>query len=324
MKVRFFSLAVILLVLSACQPVQPLTQVTLQLNRAHNSGYGGFYAADQEGLYARQGLAVSFLTGSADVDPILPVVNGEAQFGIAPAEAVIAARSQGLPVKAVVVLHQHSPVVFFSLNEYGIDHPEDLTGQTIRVSSSTVSMLHAVLSHMGFEPDSYSELVLPASVDAFLHGGAVVWTAYSTDLSVELEFLGYDLNYIYPDDYGVHFYGDVIFTTEEIIENQPDLVEGFVRASLAGYRRALQDLETVGSYTIEYDPELDLDLQLLILQSSLPLINTGTVPVGSMQAEHWQAMIDILRDDGVVETSLQAEDVFDNQFIEALTAEGQP
>ncbi len=324
MKSKVHVFIVLLLLLTSCQPAQPLTQIVLQLNREHNGANGGFYAADQEGLYARQGVAVDFLTGDADADPIMPVVNGEAQFGIAPAEAVIAARSQGFPVKAVAVLHQHSPVVFFSLAEYGIERPQDMVGRTIRVSSSTQSMLHAVMSHMGFDRDTYTEVVLPADVETFLNGEAEVWTAYSNSLNIELEYLGYVLNYIYPDDYGIHFYGDVIFTTDEIIEQQPDLVEGVVLASLSGFQRALEDLEPVGEYTALYDPTINVDLQILILHASLPLINTGIVMVGDMQLQRWQAMIDILQEEGVLSHPVRAEDVYDGQFVTFSTSEVKP
>jgi len=104
MKIRKFIFAFSLLVLaiSACTPsatpTPPPTPITIQLNWLHYGFFGGLYAADQNGIFAQEGLAVTFIEGGATVDYITPVFDGTAQFGIASADVLIQARAEGKPV----------------------------------------------------------------------------------------------------------------------------------------------------------------------------------------------------------------------------------
>ena len=82
--------------LSACAsaPLTPApTSVTLQLRWTHQAQFAGFYAADQNGYYADEGLAVSFLEGGATTDLLTPVLSDSAQFGVAGADTLILVHS---------------------------------------------------------------------------------------------------------------------------------------------------------------------------------------------------------------------------------------
>src|SRR3990170_2892311 len=80
-------IAALSLAASACSPASgratpgPLQPIILQLRWTHNAQFAGFYAADQNGYYAEEGLALAFLPGGPQVDVLAPVLNGVAQFG---------------------------------------------------------------------------------------------------------------------------------------------------------------------------------------------------------------------------------------------------
>ena len=52
-----------------------------------------------------------------------------------------------------------------------------------------------------------------------------------------------DLNIIDPKNYGIDFYGDLIFTTEKEIKEHPKRVEAFTRATIKGWKYALKHKE---------------------------------------------------------------------------------
>ena len=66
-------------------------------------------------------------------------------------------------------------------------------------------------------------------------GEAPVWGAYVNAVGGRVQRAGYKINIIYPDDYGVHFYGDTLFASETLSRSNPDLVRRFLRASLKGW-----------------------------------------------------------------------------------------
>ena len=65
-------------------------------------------------------------------------------------------------------------------------------------------------------------------------------------LVVVVQRAGYKINLIYPDDYGVHFYGDTIFARDDFIAANPDLVRRFLRASLKGWTYAVENPAAAG------------------------------------------------------------------------------
>ena len=83
MKTLNISITALLLIgvgLTACgpsaTPIPALTSITMQLLFTHNATFSGFYAADQKGYYAAEGLVVTFIEGGPTIDLIAPVLNG--------------------------------------------------------------------------------------------------------------------------------------------------------------------------------------------------------------------------------------------------------
>jgi NitT/TauT family transport system substrate-binding protein len=306
--------------LSACgQPAtSALTPITVQLLWTHNATFSGFYAADQEGYYSAEGLAVTFIEGGSTIDLIAPVLNSRAQFGVAGADALLLARSDGNPVRAIAVIDRRSPLVFGALTDSGISRPQDFVGKTIRVTPQVIPSLHAMMEHVGIPPDQYTEVTLPSEVGVFDSGQAQVWGLYLNNFAITLQQTDHELNFIYPDDYGVHFYGDTLFTTDEMLATKPDLVLRFLRATLRGWTWAVENADQTGVLVKKYNPEANANLEVVKMTASLPLVNTGEDYIGWMKSEVWSGMEQMLREQGVLTAPLDVTQVYTLQFLEQI------
>ena len=308
--------------LPACNSITPssqaLTPVTLQLSFSHQAEFAGFYVAEQEGYYREEGLDVSFIEGGPDVDFITPVVDGAAQFGVAQPADLILARAAGKPVRSIAVIYRHNPIVFFALADSGITRPQDFIGKRIRSTLTIDQTLLAMMTRVGISPDLYETVYLPSDVDQFASGEVPVWSGFINVFLIEVQRAGYKVNIIYPDDYGIHFYGDVLITTDDLIANDPDLVQRFTRATLKGWRFAVENPETVGAYVQKYRADADVDLEIARMTASIPLVNTGEDFIGWMNAETWEAMAQTLREQGVLTDPLDLSQVFTMQFLEEI------
>ena len=69
---------------------------------------------------------------------------------------------------------------------------------------------------------------------------------YLTNFLVAIQQAGHKVNIIYPDDYGVHFYADSIFATDDLIAKNPDLARRFLRATLKGWTFTVENPAQVG------------------------------------------------------------------------------
>lgn len=314
-------LLVIAFALSACASTTttpPPTPVTVQLAWTHQSNFSGFYAADQRGFYAAEGLAVTFVEGGPQVDLLSPVLDGTAQFGVTGADELIRARAQGRPVRALATIYRRSPVVFISLAELGITRPQEFAGKTIRVAPNLIASLRAMTARVGVPPDRYIEVALPSDVAVFATGEVPVWGGFIDGLAIAAQQAGYKINIVYPDDYGVHFYGLTIFATDDFIAQNPDLVLRFVRATLLGWDYIIQDPEQDGELVAVYDPKADVALENLRMSIMLPLVNTGEDHIGWMKPAMWAGMEETLREQGVITQPLDVSQVYTLQFLEEI------
>ena len=308
--------------LSGCQRTPSanpaLTPITVQLQWSHQAQFAGLYAADQNGYYADEGLAVTFVSGGSNVDGLSPLLDGSAQFATATAEQVLVARAEGKPLKAVAVIYRRSPAVFMALSSTGITRPQDFVGKTIRTPAPMAATLHAMMARLGIAPDQYTEVDLPSEVEAFADGGVPVWGTYVNGMTLSVQRAGYEVNLILPDDYGVHFYADSLIATDDLIENHPDLVRRFLRASLRGWTFAVENPESIGPMMLHYAPGSDAELESAKVMASIPLVNTGEDYIGWMEPEIWAAMAQTLQELGVITGPVDVGQVYALEFVNEI------
>ena len=299
-------------------PTQTLTPITVQLQWTHQAQFAGMHAADQNGYYGEEGLKVTFVEGGAQVDRFTPVLDGTAQFSMATADELILARAQGKPLRVIATIYRRSPIVFIALASTGITKPEEFTGKTIRVSANLVPSLHAMTTRVGVTPDQYTEVVLPSDVQMFASGEVPVWGGFSNGFIISVLDAGYQINWIYPDDYGVHFYADTLFASDDLIAKNPDLVLRFLRATLKGWTYAVENPADVSALVQKYNPDADPDLEIKKMTASIPLVNTGEDFIGWMKPQIWAEMAETLREQGVLTEPLDVTQVYTLQFIEEI------
>lgn len=307
---------------TACMPAPAskpvLTPITVQLQWAHQATFGGMYAADQKGFYSDEGLQVNFHEGGSTIDHLSPVINGEAEFGTTTAVSLIQARAQGKPLKAVAVINQRSPVVFVTLANSGITRPQQFAAKTIRTTSNLQTTLHAMTSFVGLSPSQYQEITLPSDVSLFASGEVPIWGMFINGMVVNITRAGHAINIIYPDDYGIHFYGDVIFTTEKTIEEKPELVLRFLSATLKGWTYAVINPQTVGGMVKRYAPNSDPQIENEKMLATLNLVNTGEQPIGWMSDEMWQEMNHTLVKFELLIKPLDISTTYEKRFLEEI------
>lgn len=304
---------------SACavQQTPALTPVTLQLSWTHSSQFAGYYAADQLGYYAEEGLEILFIEGGPTVDRMKAVLDGTAQFGIGGGTNLIEARLEGHQVVGIAAILRRDPLAFFSLTSSGITRPQDFEGKVVQVYVRTRPYLYPMLARVGLSPEQIIE-ANDAVFDDLYSGKVDVAMGFVTTQLPAVQRAGYEVNTIYPDDYGVHFMSDVIFATDTFIAQNNDLTLRFLRATLKGWTYSVENPEEAAAFVTQYKPQADLAYETAILIASLPYINTGEDHIGWMKPEVWAGMEQILREQGVLTQPVDITQVYTLQFLEAI------
>ncbi len=296
---------------------RPLTSVTLKLVWKHQSQFAGFYAADKLGFYREEGLEVKFIPRSSPTENIFQsVMEGTADFGICYGVGIITARSEGLKVKAIASVYRRWPVVFLTRKDSGISRPHDFPGRTIRTPTPGGAIcLRAMMKRLNLDPTSVRAVDVGFDFSRFLSGEVDIWPGYITNEVLVARKKGIELNRILPHDYGVHLYGDTLYTMDQTIHERPDVVRAFVRASLRGWRWAIENPSEAGPMARDHEPKLDGDHQIDMLQSGIPFIHTGEDRIGWMREESWQGMHRVLLEQGILKAPVEPKSTFTMEFL---------
>lgn len=318
-----FCMLVLALTLTACAGPgatrsQPLTPITVQLKYFHQAQFAGFYAADQNGYYADEGLQVSFLEGGPTVDLEQAVRDGSAQFGVTAAELLVTGRAAGQDLRAIAVIFRRNPLVFMTLADSGITRPPDIVGKRVQYNATTRVLLNAMLDRFDTTPDQYIEIDVGADLESFYAGKVDVWNAFLTNEVLAARSAGHPVNVINPDDYGIHFYSDTLYARDDYIDANPDVVLRFLRATLHGWTYAVENPEKMAAMVAKYNPKADLPHETEQMIAGLPLINTGEDQIGWMKSEVWADMEATLRNQAVLTGTLDITQVYTMRFLEEI------
>ncbi|MCB1955101.1 MAG: ABC transporter substrate-binding protein [Rhodocyclaceae bacterium] len=263
-----------------------LESVTLQLKWFHQFQFAGYYAAKHKGYYAEEGLDVDISPLDPSKTVVHSVVSGEAQYGIGDS-GIVADFAKGAPIVALAAIFQHDPLVFISLQSSGIISPYEMAGKRLMFDAkgSDEGPLRALLEDAGLTSEKYQYVQHTYDKDDLASGRVDVTSAYLTDQPFYFRERGIPINIINPQNYGLDFYGDLTFTSERELEEHPDRVARFVRASLKGWQYALDHPEElIQLIKSEYQSELSVDHLRFEAAEARKMIAPEGVPLGFLDA----------------------------------------
>lgn len=296
MRYRAFAFVVLLILNGLCAIAHAADAVTVRLKWYNQAQFAGFYVAQDKGFYKSAGLDVNIQPGGPDFPAVQMVAGGNEQFGVTGADQILIARSKGVPVVALAVIYRRNPFVLFSLAKSGIKAPADWVGKKVgvKIGGNEELIYRAVLAKAGIDKAKLSEIPVKFDMTPLLAGAIDVWPGYLINEVLEAKEKGFDVNVIYPSDYGIDLYADTLFTTEKMLKEKPDVVRRFAAATLKGWNDAIGAPEEAAKITVKYGDKLTFAHELAMIKASLPLLKPDGKPVGAMDTVGWSSAQQLL------------------------------
>lgn len=258
-------------------------KVILQLKWFHQFQFAGFYAAKEQGFYQDAGFDVTIRERDIKSSAIQDVLDGKADFGVADSSIVVQ-RLNNQPLVIASTIFQTSPLIFISKKDANITSPYDLKGKKVMFQRSVDdASLQALMELFGLSVDDYN--FTPHSFDdwAILDGDVDVMSAYRSDQPFKYEKRNIEINIIDPASYGIDFYGDLLFTTEDRAKNDPESVARFVEATRKGWQYALNNQEEIVKLILtNYDQSASSDVLLQEARVTESLVKADLAPIGTI------------------------------------------
>ena len=270
--------------------------VSVRLKWYHQAQFAGLYAAGDRGFYRDSGLDVTLREGGRDANAVTMVASGSDTFGVWGADQVLIARSRGIPIMAVGVIFQESPVCFFAAASSGIRTPWDFVGRTVGMQYGTNVRTEyvAMMRRTGIPLQSVIEFSSGYSLQSFLEGHVDVWNGYEFHEPLLAEREGVPVRVIKPADYGVDMYADTLIARETMVIERPEVVAAFVQATMRGWRYALTNEADAVEMVLERNPRSSSAHESAMLAALRPLIlgrGVGPQGIGTMDGTVWAAML---------------------------------
>ena len=320
MKRFFFFLLVLLGTVTACTGAGPqaLQQIRLPMGFIADPQYAPFYVAVDKGYFAEEGIEIEF-DYSFETDGVALVGANELPFAVVSGEQVLLGRAQGLPLVYVFEWFQRFPIAVVSKTATGINSPADLAGRHVGLpgffGASYVGYIGLLSANGIDQADVDGEEIGFTQVESLTTDRVEAVVGYANNEPLQLAALGEEVNVLYVADY-IDMVANGIITNEATIAENPELVEGFVRAMVRGLADTLANPDEAYEISKKFVDGLD-DSRKEVLMASLEMWRADTL--GLSDPTSWETMQDVMLEMGFLTEPLpDLAAVYTNEFVERV------
>lgn len=322
--------ALVALPLGGCAPRQETGELrTIDVCEVtHSVFYAPQYVAMSQGFFAEEGLSVELTVGQGADKVMAAVLSGSVDIGLAGPEASVYVMEEG---------RQDYPQVFAQLTQrdgsflVGREPKEDFQWEDLRGShllpgrkgGVPYMTLEYVLQEHGLVPGE--DLLFDDSVDfsmmaaAFAAGtGDYVTIFEPTASAMELQGQGHILASVGQAGGEIPF--TAYFAAGSRLAEEPELFEGFTRAVYRGQKWVEEHSpEEVAEVLQPYFADTDPAVMISVVENYKAIDAWAHTPV--MSRPGFEKLQDIMQQAGQLKERVSYDDLVENRFAEAVTAE---
>src|SRR5882724_1298576 len=232
-----------------------VSPVKLALDWVPEPEFGGFYAAREDGGYARHGIQIEIQGGGAGVPVLQMVATGRADFGTVGADEVITARARGADVVALFAVFQTSPQGIMVHASRKLQKLEDVfRSGTLGLETG---LAYAAYLKKKFPWDGVKIVPYDGGVAHFLSDPDFGQQCFVTSEPIAARQQGADPQVFLIADTGFNPYATVVITRRELLQKQPELIKSFVLATREGWQNYLDHPEATNALLGKLNSALD-------------------------------------------------------------------
>ncbi len=295
--------------------------VTLGVGFIPNVQFATYYVGIEKGFYAEEGLDVALDYGFEN-DYLALVGANQFQFMVGSGDQVVIGRAQGLPVKYIMNWYTQYPVVVMAKTDAGISEPADLAGKVVGLpgpfganyvafrgilEAANLAESDVQMESIGFtQAAAVSEGTVDAAVDYGVNGPVVLAQEGIETVQIKLD------NYLTIPANG-------LVTNEATINENPELVEKMVRATLKAVQYTLDNQDEAFDIALIHVPEAadNLDANRAVFDAVIDYWTPqGDYKLGETRLPEWQAAAEFMERIGLVDSVVDAEELFTVDFIQ--------
>lgn len=274
---------------SLSDPALALDKVTFGTNWKAQAEHGGYYQAVADGTYAKHGLDVTIRQGGPQVNHAQLLAAGKIDFNMGGSLfGQFNYTQNNIPMVTIAAIFQKEPQVLLAHPDAGISEMADLDDRTLFISGDGLQTYWLWLKQVyGLSDDQVRPYTFnPAP---FLADSNSVQQGYVTSEPYAIRQQGgFDPVVLMMADYGYDTYSTTIETSQKLVDENPDLVQRFVDASIEGWYNYLYGDNAKANELIKADNPDITDDQIAFSIAALKkygIVDSGdatTLGIGAM------------------------------------------
>lgn len=294
-----------------------------------NLPFVGAYVADRNGYFSEENLSVRIQHVTTPGDNFRFLAAGEVQITTADASALLEHRASDPPIDlvSIALIGQRGQQGFAVLADSGIESPADWVGKTAGYKGSQVTPDYlAILGANAIDRGDVEEVRVGFEPQVLTEGQVDIFPVFVSNEPDTLRRLGYETKVFEAADYDAPTLGLTYVAMRNYVDENPDVVERFLRAVLRGIAWAEANPDAAIDIVLEFAPEEDRDHQKYMLETELGMARNPDADVdliGWQTEEQWQKLHDFMVQYGALSGPLEnISDAFTGRFLQDIYAEG--
>jgi NitT/TauT family transport system substrate-binding protein len=283
-------------VLTLAGPAIALDKVTFGTNWKAQAEHGGFYQAVADGTYAKYGLDVAIRQGGPQVNHSQLLAAGKIDFNMGGnLFGQFNYTQANVPMVTIAAVFQKEPQVLLAHPDSGVQELADLDDKTLFLSNDGRQTYWLWLKQVyGLSDDQVKPYTFnPAP---FLADSNSVQQGYVTSEPFAIQQQGgFEPVVLMMADYGYDTYSTTIETSQRLVDENPDLVQRFVNATIEGWYNYLYGDNKKANELIKADNPEITDDQIAFSIAALKkygIVDSGdatTLGIGAMTDARWES-----------------------------------
>lgn len=287
-----------------------------------NLPFVGVYVAQEKGYFSREGLKVTITHSSGKGEHLQLLTAGEVHITTQDAAVLLKRRADpGLPLVSIALIGQRGQQAFAALASSGLQSPKDWEGHFVGYKGTPPPDLFALLHAVNADPDLVELVNVGFDPRVLTEGQVAVYPVYKSNEPFLIRSWGYELILWDAADFGVPTLGLTYVTSDQILQENSDMLVRFLRATLDGIRYAAENIDEAIEIVMKYTgPETDPDHMRFMLETELvDLYSQATQDkgIGWQTPEQWQALADLLVEVEAM-TPIDVSLVFTNELLDQV------
>lgn len=296
-------------------------KVTVTTTWFAQAEHGGVYQALATGLYKKHGLDVTIRMGGPQVNGIQLLLAGQSDFIMNYDFAVLSGVERGFPLVTVAAPFQFD--IQGLLAHEDVKDLSQLKDKTILVAGTGTTYWWPWVKKKYGLTDAHMR-PYTFNMQPFFADKNIVQQAFPSSEPYQAQQKGVKTNFFLLSAQGYPPYTQAITTTRKMVEERPDVVQRFVRATIEGWKSYIQGDPTPANELIKKDNPNMTDGQIAFGIAKLKEMQVVTggdaarLGIGIMTDERWEKTAKFMVEWGLLKPDTDWRKAYTTRFVKDL------